>query len=102
MGAWVNLCTLYIIGVPTALVLAFNFNMGGRGLFTGLLCGLGTQTVTLTIVTLRTDWDKQVQIATSRMLHDEHEILECLEKVPSATTVSKFRDSRVVAKMELL
>lgn len=102
LGAWVNLCTLYIIGVPTALVLAFNFNMGGRGLFTGLLCGLGTQTVTLTIVTLRTDWDKQVQIATSRMLHDEHEILECLEKVPSATTVSKFRDSRVVAKMELL
>lgn len=31
-----------------------------QGLFTGLICGLGTQMITLSLVTLRTDWKKQV------------------------------------------
>jgi len=30
LGAYINLCTFYVIGVPTALVLAFYFNLDGR------------------------------------------------------------------------
>ncbi|KAG0611524.1 hypothetical protein M758_7G146200 [Ceratodon purpureus] len=81
--AWINLFTFYIIGVPIASVLAFHFNMGGRGLITGLLCGLGMQMLTLTIVTLRTDWDKQVQIANARFLQDEHKGSKGFEMVPN-------------------
>lgn len=47
-------------------------NSDMQGLFTGLLCGLGTQMLTLSIVTLRTDWDKQVYTQTSLIWPVKH------------------------------
>lgn len=80
MGAYVNLSTFYVIGIPIALVLAFHFNLGGQGLFIGLLSGLGSQMLTLCIVTMRTDWDKQVELTYARLMSDSPEKLEAFQK----------------------
>ncbi|KAG0592391.1 hypothetical protein KC19_1G248300 [Ceratodon purpureus] len=76
LGAIVNLGAFYGVGVPISVILAFVFNFGGRGLFIGLICGLGTQTLILLYVTFRTDWEKQVLKATARVLHNEEDMLD--------------------------
>jgi len=76
LGAVINLGAFYGVGVPISVFLAFVFDFGGRGLFMGLICGLGTQTLVLLYVTLRTDWEKQVQKASARVAHDEEDLLD--------------------------
>ncbi|KAL8491622.1 hypothetical protein ACS0TY_023280 [Phlomoides rotata] len=56
--AFINLGAYYAIGIPSAVVLAFVFHMGGMGLWIGVICGLSSQVVALTIVNLCTDWNK--------------------------------------------
>ncbi|XP_024374051.1 protein DETOXIFICATION 16 isoform X2 [Physcomitrium patens] len=67
LGAMINLWTFYGVGVPTGLILAFYFKFAGRGLIIGLLCGLGTQMLTLFIVIFQIDWNKQIEVASGRL-----------------------------------
>jgi MATE family multidrug resistance protein len=76
LGAVVNLGAFYGVGVPISVFLAFFFHFGGRGLFMGLICGLATQTLVLVYVTLRTDWEQQVQKATARIMQNEEDMLD--------------------------
>ncbi|KAL3849056.1 hypothetical protein ACJIZ3_010938 [Penstemon smallii] len=57
-----NLGAYYVVGIPSAVVLAFVFHIGGMGLWIGIICGLSVQVLALVIVNLTTNWNDQVKI----------------------------------------
>ncbi|KAJ7979494.1 Protein DETOXIFICATION [Quillaja saponaria] len=67
IGAFVNLGAYYLIGIPTGILLAFVYHIGGKGLWVGIIVALFMQALFLAIITLRTDWGKEVQKATDRV-----------------------------------
>ncbi|KAG6553330.1 hypothetical protein Mapa_005064 [Marchantia paleacea] len=60
LAACTNLVAFYGVGVPSAAVLAFVFNLTGRGLWLGIIMGLCTQAVIVGTITYFTNWEKQV------------------------------------------
>ncbi|KAK4439176.1 protein DETOXIFICATION 18 [Sesamum alatum] len=46
-GAWINLTTFYLIGMPLAVLLGFKLKLYAEGLWIGFTCGLGLQVVSL-------------------------------------------------------
>ncbi|KAF6137375.1 hypothetical protein GIB67_036412 [Kingdonia uniflora] len=67
IGAFVNLGAYYLIGIPSSLLLAFVLHVGGKGLWLGIICALMVQVVSLLIITLRTNWDKEAKKASERV-----------------------------------
>ncbi|KAK7251670.1 hypothetical protein RIF29_35063 [Crotalaria pallida] len=67
IGAFVNLGSYYLIGIPSAIVLAFVLHIGGKGLWLGIICALIVQTFCLLFITIRTDWEKEAKKATDRI-----------------------------------
>ncbi|KAM0020977.1 putative multi antimicrobial extrusion protein [Helianthus debilis subsp. tardiflorus] len=61
IGAIVNLGAYYIIGIPLAIVFAFVLHLGGKGLWFGLIIALLAQALFLFILTLCTNWEKEVR-----------------------------------------
>ncbi|XP_028083605.1 protein DETOXIFICATION 16-like isoform X2 [Camellia sinensis] len=66
-GAFVNLGSYYIVGIPSAIVFAFVLRIGGKGLWFGIICGLIVQVLSLSTITLRTNWEQQAKKATERV-----------------------------------
>ncbi|CAN1124167.1 Protein DETOXIFICATION 40 [Linum perenne] len=58
--AYVNVICYYVVGVPLGVVLGFYFELGAKGIWSGMLSGTVTQTLILLWVTYRTDWKKEV------------------------------------------
>uniref|UniRef100_A0A5B7B3R0 Protein DETOXIFICATION n=1 Tax=Davidia involucrata TaxID=16924 RepID=A0A5B7B3R0_DAVIN len=69
IGAFVNLAAYYLVGIPTAILLAFVYHIGGKGLWMGIIVALFVQALFLMIITLCTNWDKEAKKATDRV-HD--------------------------------
>ncbi|KAE8652469.1 hypothetical protein Csa_014070 [Cucumis sativus] len=67
IGAYVNLGSYYLVGIPSAVLLAFVFHVGGKGLWLGIICALAVQTLSLAIITIRTNWDQEAKKATERV-----------------------------------
>ncbi|XP_061991490.1 protein DETOXIFICATION 16-like isoform X4 [Rosa rugosa] len=67
IGAYVNLGAYYLMGIPTALLLAFVFHIGGKGLWMGIIVALFVQALSLAIIILFTDWEKEVKKASDRV-----------------------------------
>ncbi|KAK9936054.1 hypothetical protein M0R45_012917 [Rubus argutus] len=65
--AYVNVGCYYIIGIPVGCVLGFKFDFGVQGIWSGMIGGTLIQTAILLWVTFRTDWNKEVEKAKSRM-----------------------------------
>ncbi|KAH9771031.1 protein DETOXIFICATION 25 [Citrus sinensis] len=65
--AFVNLGSYYFVGVPTGVLLAYVANLGVTGLWIGLLGGIVIQTIILSFIIWRTDWDDQVNKASQRL-----------------------------------
>ncbi|XP_041005786.1 protein DETOXIFICATION 41-like [Juglans microcarpa x Juglans regia] len=65
--AYVNLATYYIIGLPIGCVLGFKTSLGVAGIWWGMIIGVLLQTITLIILTARTNWDAEVQKAADRL-----------------------------------
>ncbi|VVA91008.1 unnamed protein product [Arabis nemorensis] len=65
--AYVNIGCYYIVGIPIGYVLGFTYDMGAKGIWTGMIGGTLMQTIILVIVTFRTDWDKEVEKASRRL-----------------------------------
>ncbi|KAL6623022.1 hypothetical protein ACP70R_032901 [Stipagrostis hirtigluma subsp. patula] len=57
IGARVNLGAFYVVGIPTAVFLAFVLHLNGMGLWLGILCGSISKLVLLLCITLRTNWE---------------------------------------------
>ncbi|KDP43816.1 hypothetical protein JCGZ_23024 [Jatropha curcas] len=68
IGAFVNLGSYYIVGIPSAAVLAFVYHIGGKGLWIGITIAMFVQATSLAIITLCTDWEKQAKRAKDRVL----------------------------------
>ncbi|XP_058091621.1 protein DETOXIFICATION 16-like isoform X2 [Magnolia sinica] len=66
-GALINLGAFYIVGIPTSVLLAFFFHVGGKGLWIGMVCALFVQSVLLTAITLRTNWHQEARKAKDRV-----------------------------------
>ncbi|KAJ0836358.1 putative multi antimicrobial extrusion protein [Helianthus annuus] len=65
--AYVNVGCYYVVGVPLGSLLAFKFNFGAKGIWSGLVGGMTMQTLILLWVTFRTDWNKEVEKAKNRV-----------------------------------
>ncbi|XP_050224713.1 protein DETOXIFICATION 21-like [Mercurialis annua] len=65
--AYVNIACYYLIGIPVGVVLGYVFGMQVKGVWIGMLFGTFTQTIALIIITYKTDWDKQVNVARNRI-----------------------------------
>ncbi|KAL4331151.1 Protein DETOXIFICATION [Arachis hypogaea] len=63
MGALINLGSYYLIGIPAAILFAFVFHMGGKGLWLGIICALIVQVSCLLIITIPTDWEEEVNVS---------------------------------------
>ncbi|KAK6942414.1 Multi antimicrobial extrusion protein [Dillenia turbinata] len=67
IGAWINLGAYYLIGIPSAIILAFVFHIGGKGLWTGIILALFVQAMALLIITLCTNWEKEAKNVADRV-----------------------------------
>lgn len=67
IGAWINLGAYYLVGIPTSIILAFVYHLGGKGLWTGLTVALFVQASSLAIVTLSTNWEQEAMKAADRV-----------------------------------
>ncbi|KAM4121550.1 hypothetical protein ACJW30_01G013100 [Castanea mollissima] len=66
--AYVNLGCYYIIGLPLGVIMGWVFNVGLMGIWAGMIFG-GTviQTVILSIITIRCDWENEAVKASIRV-----------------------------------
>ncbi|GAA0168899.1 transporter [Lithospermum erythrorhizon] len=53
IGAIVNLGSYYLFGIPTGILLAFTYHIGGKGLWMGITVALFAQTSILLIIGLK-------------------------------------------------
>ncbi|KAI3942948.1 hypothetical protein MKW98_005460 [Papaver atlanticum] len=67
IGALVNLGSYYLVGIPSAVVLAFVLHVGGKGLWVGIICALLVQVFSLLIITIRTNWEQEAKRASERV-----------------------------------
>ncbi|KAL9347034.1 hypothetical protein Peur_061887 [Populus x canadensis] len=65
--AYVNVGCYYLIGVPLGVLLGFTFDLGVKGIWSGMLGGTVLQTLILLWVTWRTDWNTEVEVAKNRL-----------------------------------
>ncbi|OMO53203.1 Multi antimicrobial extrusion protein [Corchorus capsularis] len=67
LGAYINLGSYYLVGLPSAILLTFVFKIGGKGLWIGIMCGSSLQAFLLTVITMRTNWELQADKARERV-----------------------------------
>nr|XP_027068451.1 protein DETOXIFICATION 21-like isoform X1 [Coffea arabica] len=65
--ACVNVGCYYLLGIPIGVVLGYVIKLQVQGVWIGMLIGTLVQTIVLIVITLRTDWDRQVLIAQQRI-----------------------------------
>ncbi|KFK23173.1 hypothetical protein AALP_AAs59738U000100, partial [Arabis alpina] len=76
IGACVNLGSYYLVGVPLGSLLGFHLHFGGRGLWLGIVSALVVQVLSLSIITLVTNWDKEAMKAKHRVSSSDKEVRE--------------------------
>ncbi|GKV43328.1 hypothetical protein SLEP1_g50632 [Rubroshorea leprosula] len=67
IGAYINLGSYYLVGIPCAIVLAFVLHVGGKGLWLGIICALVVQVTSLIIILARTNWEQEAKKAMERV-----------------------------------
>ncbi|KAJ3684335.1 hypothetical protein LUZ61_013499 [Rhynchospora tenuis] len=65
--AYVNIACYYLVGIPLGALLGYGFKFHVEGIWVGMLLGTFVQTIVLLVLTMRTDWNKQVTIAKERI-----------------------------------
>ncbi|KAL3519473.1 hypothetical protein ACH5RR_017622 [Cinchona calisaya] len=65
--AYVNVGCYYVVGIPLGLLLGFKYNLGAKGIWSGMIGGTMMQTLILLWSTFRTDWNKEVEKARKRL-----------------------------------
>ncbi|RAL46612.1 hypothetical protein DM860_004891 [Cuscuta australis] len=74
LGAFVNLGSYYLVGVPMALLLGFVFDLKGQGLWGGLLAGSLVQSTAFSLITAFTNWEKQAMEARQRLFDEKMQL----------------------------
>ncbi|KQJ92476.1 protein DETOXIFICATION 21 [Brachypodium distachyon] len=65
--AYVNLTTYYLIGIPLGAILGYVAGYHVKGIWIGMLLGTVVQTIVLLFIIIRTDWQKEVEVAQERL-----------------------------------
>ena len=60
IGAYINLGAFYLLGIPIAAILGFWVQLRGKGLWIGIQAGVILQAILFSIITIFTNWEKQV------------------------------------------
>ncbi|XP_051141037.1 protein DETOXIFICATION 14-like isoform X1 [Andrographis paniculata] len=87
IAVYVNIGSYYLIGIPVALVAGFVLHLRGEGLWCGLVVGSTLKSLSLLIITSRTDWEIQAIEArerisqgtsetTDELIFNEHDTLQ--------------------------
>ncbi|KDR72491.1 hypothetical protein GALMADRAFT_252589 [Galerina marginata CBS 339.88] len=71
LGALLNLSAYYIFGIPLGIYLAFTRQMGLHGLWLGLTFSLVYCAVIGTWISVRTDWDREVDKVMHRLKEED-------------------------------
>ncbi|KAM0855655.1 hypothetical protein ACQ4PT_049628 [Festuca glaucescens] len=66
LGAYVNLGSFYLFGIPMSLLLGFVLKLGGKGLWMGISCGSIVQFLLLAFITFFSNWQKMSDKARER------------------------------------
>uniref|UniRef100_A0ACD5TDY7 Uncharacterized protein n=6 Tax=Avena sativa TaxID=4498 RepID=A0ACD5TDY7_AVESA len=66
LGAYVNLGSFYLFGIPMSLLLGFVLKLGGKGLWMGISCGSIMQFLLLAFITFFSNWQKMSDKARER------------------------------------
>ncbi|KAK4404655.1 Retrovirus-related Pol polyprotein from transposon TNT 1-94 [Sesamum angolense] len=66
-AAIINLVCFYVIGLPIGAVLGYVFQLQVKGIWLGMICGVVTETLALSFMVWRTDWDEEVSITSTRL-----------------------------------
>ncbi|XP_059443609.1 protein DETOXIFICATION 27-like [Corylus avellana] len=68
--AYINLGCYYLIGVPLGFFMGWFFHQGVMGIWAGMIFGgTAVQTLILTIITIRCDWEKEAEKATTHLMN---------------------------------
>ncbi|CAL5445236.1 unnamed protein product [Camellia sinensis] len=89
-GAFVNLGSYYIVGIPSAIVFAFVLRIGGKGLWFGIICGLIVQVLSLSTITLRTNWEQQQRRQRNAYMTLQSLWIQCHETETESTVTKKL------------
>lgn len=65
--AYVNVGCYYVVGIPLGCLLGFKFDLGAKGIWSGMIGGTLMQTIILIWVTYNTNWEKEVEKAQKRL-----------------------------------
>ncbi|KAG0498351.1 hypothetical protein HPP92_003042 [Vanilla planifolia] len=65
--AIIDLGSFYIAGIPIAVLLTFKLHLGGKGLWTGIICALVVQVALLAMLTFRSDFNREAEKAMERV-----------------------------------
>jgi MATE family multidrug resistance protein len=71
LGAYVNLGSFYLLGIPMAILLGFVLHMGAKGLWMGIVCGSISQITLLSAITFFTNWQKMAENARERVFSEK-------------------------------
>ncbi|KAI3873627.1 hypothetical protein MKW92_037819 [Papaver armeniacum] len=67
MVAFINVVCYYVFGLPIGAILGYKFNLGVKGIWTGMIVGCLLQTVVLFIVMIKANWQKEALQAEERI-----------------------------------
>ncbi|WOG93590.1 hypothetical protein DCAR_0312876 [Daucus carota subsp. sativus] len=67
IGAYINLGSYYIVGIPCAVLFAFVLHIGGKGLWVGIICGLILQGFFFFVLVARINWNEEAMKAKDRV-----------------------------------
>ncbi|KAL1812893.1 hypothetical protein ACET3Z_022958 [Daucus carota] len=65
--AYVNVGCYYAVGIPLGVLLGFYYDLGAKGIWSGMIGGTTMQTLILIWATYQTDWEKEVDVAKKRL-----------------------------------
>ncbi|XP_061374555.1 protein DETOXIFICATION 16-like [Gastrolobium bilobum] len=67
IGAYVNLGSFYLVGVPCAVALSFLVHMKAKGLWLGIISAFIVQVIFYIFFIIRTNWEEEARKAQSRV-----------------------------------
>ncbi|WCJ42192.1 MATE efflux family protein [Euphorbia peplus] len=70
-GAYVNLGSFYLVGIPSSVVLAFVVYLKAQGLWLGIICAFFIQGLLLFTITITTNWVEKADEAANRVNNSE-------------------------------
>ncbi|XP_019454806.1 PREDICTED: protein DETOXIFICATION 1-like [Lupinus angustifolius] len=76
LGAYVNLGSFYLVGVPIGATLGFYAHFSAKGLWIGIVLGSIVQSIFLSLVTALTNWKKQANMARDRIFDGTNHVSE--------------------------